>query len=121
MKLSSILLVALVAFANRPGSLIQQAPMKARALPNPYDGDPRAPHAGAKLYARECASCHGRNAGGMGKAPSLVSADVAASTSGALFWVLRNGSLNRGMPSFAHLPEARRWQIVSYLQSLRER
>ena len=117
MKLS-FLLVALVAFAGPRGSVIQQAPIEARALSNPYDGDPRALRAGARLYARECASCHGPNAGGMGKAPSLVSADVAGSP-GALFWVLRNGSLNRGMPSFAHLPESRRWQIISYLETLR--
>lgn len=119
MKLSSLLVMAFIAFASRPGSLIQQAPREARELSNPYEGNLRASQAGARLYARECASCHGRNAGGMGKAPSLVSADVAGSTAGALFWVLRNGSLNRGMPSFAHLPEARRWQIISYLKTLR--
>jgi len=32
--------------------------------------------------------------------------------------VLRNGSLRHGMPSFAHLPEQQRWQIVTYLKSL---
>jgi hypothetical protein len=35
---------------------------------------------------------------------------------GTLFWVLRNGSLRRGMPSFAHLPEPARWQIITFLQ-----
>ena len=39
---------------------------------------------------------------------------------GALFWVLRNGSLKRGMLSFAHLPEAQRWQIITYLKTLKE-
>lgn len=119
MKLSIFLTLVLGAFGARPGSLIQQAPPEARALSNPYDGDLDATRAGARLYARECASCHGRDAGGMGKAPSLVAADVAGSPPGALFWVLRNGSLNRGMPSFAHLPEERRWQIISYLRTLR--
>lgn len=37
---------------------------------------------------------------------------------GALFWVLRNGSLRNGMPPFSHLPPQQRWQIVSYLKSL---
>jgi mono/diheme cytochrome c family protein len=37
---------------------------------------------------------------------------------GAIFWVLRNGALWRGMPSFSHLPEQQRWQIVTYLKSL---
>ena len=36
----------------------------------------------------------------------------------ALFWILRNESLQRGMPSLAHLPEAQRWQIVTCLQAL---
>ena len=101
------------------GSLGHQAPPKARALLNPYAQNPLAKRAGARLYARECAACHGANAGGTRKAPSLIGADVAESAPGALFWVLRNGSLDRGMPSFAHLPEARRWQIISYLRTLR--
>jgi hypothetical protein len=37
---------------------------------------------------------------------------------GTLYWILRNGSLCRGMPSFAHLPEDQRWQIITFLQSL---
>jgi len=57
----------------------------------------------------------------MKKAPPLNQADVQAAPAGALFWVLRNGSLKRGMPSFAHLPEAQRWQIVTYLKTLKQR
>jgi hypothetical protein len=37
---------------------------------------------------------------------------------GALFWVLRNGSLHRGMPSFAHLPDPEKWQIISFVQQV---
>jgi len=116
--LCALVVIVSAAFAGRVGSLIQEAPTQARALSNPYNGNSQASQAGAKLYARECASCHGSKGSGIGKAPSLIAPDVATSTPGALFWVLRNGSLNRGMPSFAHLPEAQRWQIVTYLHTL---
>ena len=116
---AAVLLVAAPAGA-RVGTLVQQAPPKAKALSNPFEGRERARRAGAKLFARECAACHGPDGAGMGKAPPLNRADVHEASPGALFWVLRNGSLKRGMPSFAHLPEAQRWQIITYLKTLKE-
>jgi mono/diheme cytochrome c family protein len=100
------------------GSLLEQAPPKASVWVNPYQGDQQARQAGAKLYFRECAGCHGRNAAGSGKAPALAAPGVYNAAPGTLFWILRNGWLRRGMPSFAHLPEPQRWQIVTYLGSL---
>lgn len=102
----------------RAGSLLQQAPRRAAAMTNPLEGNERARLAGAKLFARECASCHGENGvGGLGKAPPVRQNEVYGAAPGALFWVLRNGSLNRGMPSFAHMPEPQRWQIITWLQA----
>jgi len=98
------------------GSLVQQAPAKAAAMDNPQAGNHRAWWAGAKLYARECAACHGPHREGRGKAPCLNQSEVHQAAPGTLFWVLRNGSLHRGMPSFAHLPEPQRWQIITFLQ-----
>ena len=114
--LAACLLVA--AGIARAGSLLQEAPPRTVAMRNPLDGNERARRAGAKLFARECASCHGENGvGGLGKAPPLRQNEVYRAAPGALFWVLRNGSLNRGMPSFAHLPEPQRWQIITWLQA----
>lgn len=102
----------------RAESLLQKAPPRAAAMTNPLEKNERARRAGAKLFARECASCHGENgAGGLGKAPPLRQDEVYDAAPGVLFWVLRNGSLNRGMPSFAHLPDPQRWQIITWLQA----
>jgi len=101
------------------GSPIQQAPAKAASRRNPLAGSDRAARAGVKLYERECAECHGANREGIGKAPPLARADIRSAAPGAIFWVLRNGDLRHGMPSFAQLPEPERWQIVTYLQESR--
>jgi mono/diheme cytochrome c family protein len=99
-------------------SPIEQAPLKEATRSNPYEGLERAEKAGQKLYRRECASCHGQEAQGTGRAPALVSPRLRRAAAGAIFWVLRNGSLRRGMPSFSHLPEPQRWQIITYLKTL---
>ena len=95
-------------------------------LHNPFRRGHAAPgpsvaEAGAKLYDRECASCHGANRSGLGKAPPLNTPDVTKASPEALLSILLNGRLHRGMPSFAHLPEAERRQIVTYLQSMATR
>jgi mono/diheme cytochrome c family protein len=116
-KIAGALSCLAVAIAlARVGSLVQQAPPKMATISNPLEGNVDARRAGAKLYARECASCHGQRRSGLGKAPPLDTPEVYNAAPGALFWVLRNGSLRRGMPSFAHLPEPQRWQIVTYLK-----
>ena len=102
-------------------SLVQDAPVKVASKLNPMEGDDRARRAGAKLYERECSSCHGRNAEGSGKAPPLRSAEVQQAPAGVLFWIVTNGSIHHGMPSFAHLPEPQRWQIVTFLRSLNQK
>ena len=90
---------------------------------NASAGDHRQPtewnyRAGAKLYARECAACHGADREGLGKAPPLNRPEITQAPPEALFSILRNGSLRRGMPSFAQLPEAQRQQIIIFLKGL---
>jgi mono/diheme cytochrome c family protein len=100
---------------------LQRAAQAAPVATNPYEGQAAAEKAGAKLFHYNCSACHGPRAEGIGNVPPLVSTRVQTATPGALKWVLRNGSLTTGMPSFSKLPEAQRWQIITYIQSLNSR
>jgi mono/diheme cytochrome c family protein len=100
-------------------SAIAQAPLATREWHNPYEGEPDAIAAGKKLYLQHCAECHARDARGRGRAVNLRLPGVQNATPGELVWFLRNGNLWRGMPSWSGLPVERRWQIVTYLKSLR--
>lgn len=93
-------------------------PEKVRTRENPLAADPQAAAAGAKLFQRHCAQCHGHDAGGRNGKPNLRSHRVRLATPGELEWLLTNGSLRHGMPSWSRLPEPQRWQLVSYLKSL---
>jgi mono/diheme cytochrome c family protein len=97
---------------------LAKAPEKARARSNPLASDPDAVATGRKLFERHCAECHGDTAEGGKKAPSLRVQAVQQAPPGALFWVLTNGVVRRGMPVWSKLPEPQRWQLVSYLKSL---
>jgi len=98
---------------------LAKAPEKVRLRRNPLAGDDTAVAGGKKLFEQHCAECHGATGEGGKKAPSLVAAEVQDATPGALFWVLTNGVVRRGMPVWSKLPEPQRWQLVSYLQTLK--
>jgi cytochrome c len=98
---------------------IAKAPEKARGMRNPFENDAEAIAAGSKLFEQHCAECHGNMAEGGKKAPSLRGDEVQRAEPGALFWVLTNGAVRRGMPVWSKLPEPQRWQIVTFLKSLR--
>ena len=99
-------------------SELKKASPKASAKRNPLETDPDAVAAGAKLFEMHCAECHGATADGAKKGPSLRAEEVQQATSGALFWVLTNGVVRKGMPVWSRLPEPQRWQLVSYIKSL---
>jgi mono/diheme cytochrome c family protein len=107
-----------IASSNSVYVELAKAPKKAAARPNPLATDPEAQAAGAKLFAQHCAECHGETAEGGKKGPSLRASEVQQATPGAIFWALTNGVVRRGMPVWSKLPDAQRWQLVSYIQSL---
>jgi mono/diheme cytochrome c family protein len=101
------------------GSWMQKVPADYHCKVNPYAGQAEAIAGGAKLFADHCAKCHGANALGRRKRPSLRSERVQQqATEGDIFWLLKNGNLGRGMPTWSAMPEPSRWQIIAYVKSL---
>jgi mono/diheme cytochrome c family protein len=98
---------------------IARAPERARTWKNPYADDADAILAGRKLFLQHCAGCHGNDARGNRHAANLHLPGVQRAAPGELEWLLWNGNLAKGMPSWSGLPAQRRWQIVAYLKSLR--
>lgn len=118
-----ILALAGTIFAEAGDGLwLRKVPAKDRARTNPFATDPDAPAAGGKIFAEHCAPCHGADAKGKQEGkhirPNLHSDRVKQATPGELFWLLTNGSLKNGMPSWSRIPEAQRWQVISFLKSL---
>lgn len=97
---------------------LEKVPAKYRAKQNPLDRDPEAVAAGGVLFEEHCKECHGKEALGGKKAPSLRAAEVQQAEPGVLFYILSNGVVRKGMPVWSKLPEPQRWQLVSYLKSL---
>lgn len=114
----ALITVPFLAAGVGDGTWMQKVPEKQRQRQSPFDSDPKAIAAGAKLFHQNCASCHGDSATGKEKHPNLHSDRIRAATPGELEWLLNNGSLKNGMPSWSRLPEPQRWQIVAYLKSL---
>jgi mono/diheme cytochrome c family protein len=86
-------------------------------MKNPYAGNAAATATGKKLYAQNCAMCHGNKLEGMGPAPSLSTPAVRGAKPGEVFWFVTNGKPDSGMPSWSSLPKNQRWEIVTFVQS----
>ncbi len=110
--------VLLLAASTPDGSWLRRVPASERSRENPFSNSDDAVAAGEVLYIRNCASCHGKNAAGIGSRPNLHSSRVQQATDGELHWLLTNGNLSRGMPSWSRLPDPQRWQLTRYLHSL---
>lgn len=86
---------------------------------NPYTGQHAAIVEGGRLYTRDCGSCHGIGGRGTGNVPALSHGAAQSVPDGELFWFITAGSVANGMPSWTQLPEQQRWQIVTYVKSLK--
>jgi len=120
-RLLSLLIVSagsLLFGAAGDGAWLRNVPAEQRQRANPFAEDSRAVTSGEKLFEENCSKCHGKNAEGRGRRPALRSARVRDASPGELEWLLTNGSLRNGMPSWARLPEQQRWQLVAFLKSL---
>lgn len=115
----TILTLAVLAFGVADGSWMRHVPAKDHDRKNPYEGQADAVAAGRLVYEDHCSKCHGENAQGTKKRPSLRSARVQQeATEGDLHWLLVNGNMGRGMPSWSKLGDPQIWQTIRYLKSL---
>jgi len=110
-----------IAQTAKPPAQKWEAPADAAAKPNPEAKNPDAPAVGRKLYMRTCVGCHEEDGSGKDTgAANLRSPEVQAQSDGALFWKVSNGNTAAGMPSFASLPETDRWDVVTFLRTLKD-
>jgi mono/diheme cytochrome c family protein len=100
------------------GTWMERVPDADRAKSNPFSGKPDAVAAGQKVYLDHCAKCHGDDGEGRRKKPSLRTGRVQHATDGEIFWLLKNGSVKKGMPIWSSLPEPTRWQIIAFVKSM---
>ncbi len=114
---TSMMLTAILCVAA-DGSWLKHVPDGDRKRVNPFAGHSDAVAAGGRIFDDHCAKCHGENALGNRKHPSLRSDRVQHATDGEIFWLLKNGNLPKGMPTWAALPEPMRWQVITYVKSL---
>jgi len=114
-----IFLAATGAVLAASSSRWDHVPAKDHARANPLAGNPDSVSAGELIYRDHCLQCHKENAAGDGhKKPALRSPRMRSATDGDIEWFLRQGDLGHGMPSWSNLPQAQRWQLVTYLRSI---
>jgi glucose/arabinose dehydrogenase len=97
-----------------------KSPASAQTTKNPLAGQQAAADAGKAIFARSCAMCHGAAGTGNADVPSLVHGTVQDAPDGAIFWYISTGDPNNGMPSWDSLAEEQRWQLVTYIKSLKQ-
>jgi mono/diheme cytochrome c family protein len=114
LSIGSVLLLCAAA-----SSRWDHVPAKDHARINPLAARPESIPAGALVYKEYCEQCHKSDAMGDGrKKPSLRSPRLKSATDGDIEWFLRQGDLGHGMPSWSSIPQAQRWQLVTYLRSI---
>ncbi len=103
--------------------ILREAPTR----PNPLKLDDRNLIGGIRLYAANCAVCHGasdgrpsRIASGLyQKAPQLARYGVEDDEDGDVYWKVAHGIRMTGMPSFnGSLADRQIWQIVLFLKNM---
>lgn len=51
--------------------------------------------------------------------PALSQGPTQTVSEGEVFWFITTGAVDKGMPSWSTLSERQRWQLVTYLKSLK--
>jgi len=99
---------------------------EAQKLKNPIPSDAASIEEGRKLYARNCASCHGPTGKGDGSmalaggTPANLTDETwdHGSSDGEIFVVIRDGTSSDMEPYKDRLSEKQIWQLVNFIRSL---
>jgi mono/diheme cytochrome c family protein len=114
------LMSAGVLLAAAGADWMTEVPARDQQKTNPFRDQPEAVQAGRLLFEDHCAQCHGDNAEGKKKRPSLRTPRIQSEASeGAVHWLLLNGNVRHGMPSWSKLPDQQLWQLVTFVRSLK--
>lgn len=127
--ISAVLLAGCVSLAGDikpPADYVPPVQLPAAATAVVYPSAPPDPVNGQKVFAEQCAACHGDAGKGNGQittgGSSIVLSDVNVLHSAVpqtWFGLISNGSSDGKMPGFSSkLDEASRWDLISYLFSL---
>jgi len=103
-----------------------KVPARAARRENPVASDEKSIAAGKKLYAQECADCHGGSGRGDGAGardleldapmPDLSDPRMWKQSDGSLFFKITKG--REPMPGAEELSEEQRWHVVNYVRTL---
>ena len=115
----AVLWTILAVWLHAQDTQFHAAPSSSVHMKNPYAGQPAVVSAGSRLYATNCSSCHGSSGQGNGAMPALSLGPTQSASDGEVFWFITTGAVEKGMPSWSSLSERQRWQLVSYLKSLK--
>jgi len=112
------ILFSVFLFAEDVNTKFHNAPAAVKSARNPYNGE-ESRQAGKLLYAHDCLSCHGKQGKGNDNVPSLVNGKLDSVTPGEVFWFITKGSKDNGMPSWSSLQVKQRWQLVTFVKSMK--
>jgi cbb3-type cytochrome c oxidase subunit III len=127
-RMVTLLLACLAAAAMNVGApdSARQGNAEAKKIKNPIPSDAASIEEGRKIYARNCASCHGP--GGKGDGSMALGGSTPAdltddkwdhgSSDGEIFVVIRDG-VSADMEGYKDkLSEKQIWQVINYIRSL---
>ena len=105
--------------------LHHSVPAEAKARTNPLANDRPKSRLVATCSVRSAKSCHGYDGGGKTeigsgqypRPPALRSIDVSSMSDGEIFYHIRNGIRNTGMPAW-QMPDRQIWQLVAFIRHL---
>ena len=109
---------------------IKTAPTEYLDKVNPLRDEPRNLKKGKVLYRlkakKACKFCHGMEGLGDGSMSDLQPMPPRNFTcknymnkikDGELFWVIKEGIIDSGMPSYKHLSDKKIWQLIHYIRT----